>query len=82
MTNAAALASEVREALKGLSASKLRAVLTYIRFLKTTDTVAMFLKKLYRPNWSRVNRTRELMHRRYGVLPDSTPLIRAMRDGY
>ncbi len=35
---------------------------------------------LHRPNWSRVDSLRALMSRRYGTLPDSTPLIRTMRD--
>ena len=35
---------------------------------------------LHQPNWSRVDHIREEMAKRYGTLPDSTPLIREMRD--
>ncbi|MBI2885459.1 MAG: hypothetical protein HYY15_04745 [Candidatus Omnitrophica bacterium] len=35
---------------------------------------------LHQPNWSRVDQVREAMAKRYGAQPDSTPLIRQMRD--
>lgn len=35
---------------------------------------------LHEPNWTTVDQIREDMFRQYGVLPDSTPLIREMRD--
>ena len=35
---------------------------------------------LRQPNWTGVDLIRERMAKRYGTLPDSTPLIRQMRD--
>ena len=32
------------------------------------------------PNWEAVDRVQEQMSARYGQMPDSTPLIREMRD--
>ena len=35
---------------------------------------------LHQPDWSQVDHIRTLMMQRYGLLADSTPLIRQMRD--
>lgn len=35
---------------------------------------------LQQPDWGQADAIRELMTKRYGVLPDSTPTIRQMRD--
>lgn len=44
------------------------------------ETMLSFRGELRQPDWSRVDEVRERMARRYGTLPDSTPLIRRMRD--
>ncbi len=44
------------------------------------ETMLSFRGELRQPDWSRVDEVRERMARRYGTLPNSTPLIRRMRD--
>ena len=44
------------------------------------ETTLSFQGGLHQPDWSRVDQVQELMKRRYGTLPDSTPMIRQMRD--
>ena len=44
------------------------------------ETALTFRAGLHQPDWSRVDDIRERMTRQYGALPDSTPLIRQMRD--
>ena len=44
------------------------------------ETVLAPIVKLHEPDWTMVDQIREEMTRQYGVLPDSTPLIREMRD--
>ncbi len=44
------------------------------------ETMLSFRGALHQPDWSRVDEVRERMARRYGTLPDSTPVIRRMRD--
>ncbi len=40
-----------------------------------------FNEPLHQPDWTKVDQVREEMTKRHGVQPDSTPLIREMRDG-
>lgn len=44
------------------------------------ESILSFTASLHRPNWQRVDELYEQMKQRYGTLPDSTPLIREMRD--
>lgn len=44
------------------------------------ETMLSVRSGLHQPDWSQVDHIRALMTQRYGVLPDSTPLIRQMRD--
>lgn len=44
------------------------------------ETMLSFRGRLHQPDWSMVDTVREQMTRRYGVMPDSTPLIRQARD--
>ena len=44
------------------------------------ETVLLPTIQLHEPDWTIVDQIREEMTRQYGTLPDSTPLIREMRD--
>ena len=43
-------------------------------------TCSPFTMPLHQPDWTAVDQIREDMKKRYGTQPDSTPLIREMRD--
>ena len=44
------------------------------------ETMLSIRSPLHQPDWSGVDEIRDQMRRAYGTLPDSTPLIRHMRD--
>lgn len=44
------------------------------------ETALSFRGGVHQPDWRQVDTIRKQMRQRYGVLPDSTPLIRRMRD--
>lgn len=44
------------------------------------ETTLSFHARAHWPDWTLVDAIREQMTHRYGLLPDSTPLIRQMRD--
>ncbi len=44
------------------------------------ETMLAFPRIAHQPEWNRVDQIRKLMAQRYGTLPDSTSLIRQMRD--
>jgi len=39
-----------------------------------------FTMPIHQPDWTKVDHIRKEMKKRYGTQPDSTPLIREMRD--
>jgi len=39
-----------------------------------------FIAPLHQPDWTKVDQVREEMKKRYGTQPDSTSMIREMRD--
>lgn len=72
------ISEEVYEHLKARAKQDRRSVQQEAAWL--LEAMLSFRTGLHRPNWQRVDELYEQMKQRYGTLPDSTPLIREMRD--
>ena len=72
------LSDETYEALKARAKADRRSLQQEAAWF--LETMLSFHGALHRPDWSRVDQVRERMARQYGTVPDSTPLIRRMRD--
>jgi len=72
------LSDDTYEVLKARAKSDRRSLQQEAAWL--LETMLSFHGTLRRPDWRRVDEVRERMARRYGTLPNSTPLIRRMRD--
>lgn len=67
-----ALASEVQEELKELAPSKLREVLTYIHFLKTTAAIDPSQVYFWTRRWQAMEREAEADKRAHRIVGDGT----------
>lgn len=72
------LSEEAYAALKARAKSERRSIQQEAAWV--LETMLSIAGGFHQPDWSRADTIREAMTRRYGVLPDSTPIIRQMRD--
>ena len=72
------ISDEAYAALKARAKAERRSVQQEAAWV--LETMLSISGGLHQPDWSLIDAIRETMTHRYGVLPDSTPLIRQMRD--